>query len=534
MIRKKTENGIMILAVMFSLLFIVVIAKYFIIAGDPQYAEAAAENSEITINVGNGDGNIYDRNMNLLINCATEYVAVAIPQAVEREAVAQYAVDKESFYEMYDKGSPFTFKCSSYIEESNGLTVFRVPIRYSDYQLAQHIIGYTSQGEGVAGLEGAYDSILRGESGENSVTYSTDGFGRVLIGDGKNVKRSGINCSGVVTTIDSDIQRICENVGKGIEKGVVVVTQIETGDIVALASYPNYSVFDLENAVNDENSPMINRALYSYSVGSIFKLVTACEGIKENYSGFMYDCEGSIDVMGKNFRCHKLNGHGIQDMKDAIVNSCNTYFICLSSNLSVAQLRETAFTLGFGREIHLCSGMTASAGVLPTVDQLLVPAELANFSFGQGKLTATPLQISQLTCAIANDGKMPVLRLIKGITENGISVGNEKNPQYAYTMEEDIAKQLSSMMKAAVEENKDSNARLKYTTSAAKTSTAQTGQYDENGDELCNAWITGFFPAEEPKYAVTVLVEGGGYGNDSAAPVFREIADKIVKLEEKD
>lgn len=532
--RRRAETGIIMLAIVFAALFTIIIGKYFRLAADTSYAEAISESRELTIDVGTGEGNIYDRNMELLVNSETEYIAVAVPQAIDRSEIAAYALDQADFKEKFDKGVPFVFKSRSYIEESNGLTVFQIPVRYSENQIAQHIVGYTSQGQGVAGIEYAYNNILRGENSENSVTYSTDGFGRVLIGDGKKVNRSGIECSGVVTTIDSNIQKICESSGKDIERGVIVAADIKTGDIVGLASFPDYSVYDLENAVNDENSPMINRALYSYNVGSIFKLVTACEAIEEGYGGYMYSCEGSIDINGQVFRCHKLDGHGLQSMTDGMVNSCNTYFISLSRMMSIPDFRETAFTLGFGREIHLCSGITGSAGVLPTVDELLIPAELANFSFGQGKLTATPLQVLQMTCGIANGGRMPVLRLIKGVTENGVTVENEKDPQYAYTMEEQTAQQLCDMMISAVSDNDSSNAKPLYVTAGAKTSTAQTGQYDDDGNEMYNAWITGFFPAEDPQYAVTVLIEDGGYGNDSAAPVFREVADKIVKLEEKD
>lgn len=532
--RKKAEHGIIVLASFFSLVFIVIIGNYFRIAGNTSYSEIAEKRYAMTVEVSSNEGNIYDRNMKRLVNTDTKYVAVAIPQAVERDELVEYAVDKDDFYAKYDVGEPFEFEAKCYIEESDGLTVFRVPIRYSESSIATHIIGYTSQNVGVTGIEYAYDSILRDDYGENSVTYSADGFGRVLIGGGKKVVKSSITCSGVVTTIDSDIQKICENAGSSIEKGAIVVTEIETGNILALASFPDYSLSNIESAVNDENSPMINRALYSYGVGSIFKLVTACEAIQEGYGDLMYNCSGEINVFGQRFRCHKLDGHGLQTMSEAMINSCNTYFINLIGNLDITKLRDTAFRLGFGRETHLCSGITASGGVLPTISSLTVPAELANFSFGQGKLTATPLQISQLTCAIANDGKMPVLRLIRGITEDGITVPNEKNTQYAYAMEESTAKLLKDMMMAAVNENEDSNAKPKSVMAAAKTSTAQTGQYDEDGNELCHAWITGFFPAEAPMYAVTVLVENGGYGNDAAAPVFRKIADEIVKLKERD
>ncbi|MCD7810760.1 MAG: penicillin-binding protein 2 [Ruminococcus sp.] len=532
--RRRMESGIIILSVFFAMFFIVIIGNYFTLAADSKYAETAALQSSLTITVESSDGNIYDRNMNLLVNTETKYIAVAVPQAVDMEETAAYAVDKEDFYEKYSEGVPFTFECTEDTEESEGLTVFCVPVRYSENQIAQHIIGYTSQGEGVSGIEYAYDSVLRGTGGENSVTYASDGYGRVLIGEGKSVVRSEAVSSGVVASIDSRIQRICEEAGEQIEKGAIVVTEVKTGDILALASFPEYSVYELEEAVSDENSPMINRALYSYSVGSIFKLVTACEAIQEGYGGYIYSCGGSISVNGKIFRCHKLDGHEMQTMTDAMVNSCNTYFISLSRLLSIPDFRTTAYNLGFGREIHLCSGMTASGGVLPTVEELLVPAELANFSFGQGKLTATPLHISQLTCAIANGGKMPALSLIKGLTTSGISVENEKEPRYSYAIEEDTADMLKEMMISAVNENDSSSARPSCVTAGAKTSTAQTGRYDDDGNELYNAWITGFFPADDPEYAVTVLVEDSGYGNDYAAPVFRQIADEIAKLEEKD
>lgn len=534
LLKKRADSGIITLSIFFALCFITIIVRYYILAADPSYAETAAQQSQTVITLEKCSGNIYDRNMELLVNHDTKYMAVAVPQAIDAEKTAEYAIDETDFREKLEEGVPFIFECTEELPESDGITVFSVPVRYSENQLAGHVIGYTSQGEGVSGIERAYDSILRSSGGENSVTYSVDGFGRVMIGDGKEVVRSEAVSSGVVTAIDSRIQRICEEAGVNIRKGAIVVAEIRTGDILALASFPEYSVDELDAAFESEDSPMINRALYSYSVGSVFKLVTAAQAIDEDFSGYMYNCTGSIDIGGQEFRCHKLEGHGMQTMTDAMVNSCNTYFISLSRLLSVPDFRENAFSLGFGREIHLCSGMTASGGVLPSAEELLVEAELANFSFGQGKLTATPLQISQLTCAIANNGKIPVLRLIRGVTTDGKKAENEKEVSYYYAMEPDTANKLKKMMIAAVSENDASNARPFYVTAGAKTSTAQTGRYDDSGNEMCNAWITGFFPADKPEYAITILVEDGGYGNDSAAPIFRQIADKITKLEERD
>lgn len=533
MIHKRQAGGIMTLAVFFMLAFVVVIGRYFIIASDPAYAETAAERTELTIEIASAEGLIYDRNMNPLVGSEYGYYAAAVPQLIDREKTAAFAVDKEEFYMLYDRGEPFVFECVSYAGESNGLTVFRLPVRYGENQLAQHIIGYTSESGGADGIEYAYDRILRGDYGCSTVTYVTDGYGRILAGEGKKAVYNTAS-AGVVLTLDEEIQRICEECGKDIKKGAIAAADVKSGDILAMASFPGYSVYDIESALTDENSPMINRALYSYSVGSVFKLVTACEGINEGFEDYVYSCSGSTDVLGQNFNCHKLDGHGLQDMNDAVVNSCNTYFINLSRNFNVDSFRKLCFDLGFGREIHLCSGMSASAGVLPSVGELMVPAELANFSFGQGKFTASPLQVLQLTCTIANDGKLPVLRLIKGITADGESVKNEKKAQLAYVIEEETSLKLREMMISAIEENEASNAKPVLITAGAKTSTAQTGQYDNDGNEIYNAWITGFFPADDPKYAVTVLIEDGGYGNDSAAPIFREIADKIAKYQERD
>lgn len=531
MVRKSGEHGILMLTAGFFLAFTLILLNYFSIAFEREHVNAAEERSELKIIAGTSSGTIFDRNMIPMNNCGVIYRAAAVPSALDREKTAEYAVDKEGFREKFDEGAPFVFDCRSDTPESAGLTVFEIPERYSEEMSAQHIIGYISENRGVSGLEYAYDSVFRSGSGENSVAYTTDGLGRILIGGKKDVIRSNAEKTGVVTTIDSKIQQICEDAWGDREKGAVIVADVKSGDILAMASFPTYSAENLSAALNDERSPMINRALYSYSVGSIFKLVTACEAINEGFSGYMYSCDGSIDINGVRFRCHMHDGHGIQDITEAMTNSCNTYFISLSRNLSIPKFREFARSLGFGRESFLCGGMNGSAGVLPTQNDLMLPAELANFSFGQGKLTATPLQISAFTCAIANGGELPELRLIKGMTVDGEASVNEKPPRLSAVMDESAASQLRRMMTAAISNNEESNAKAIYTTVGAKTSTAQTGRYDENGDEYCHGWITGFFPADEPQYAVTVLVEDGGYGNDAAAPIFREIVDEITLKE---
>lgn len=533
MVRKRGEHGVIILTAVFLVCFTVLGTNYYRLAVEQKNVPAAQESRIFTYEVGRCQGTIYDTKMRPLTNAETHLEAVAVPSMLDRESTAEYAVDREKFYEEYDKGLPFEFECTKYAYETDGLTIFEVPQRYSENQTARHVIGYLSDNEGADGVEYAYNSILRADYPSNSVTYETDGFGRILSGNGKSAFRTNSYKSGVVLTIDKDIQKICEDCGKGIKTGAIVCADIKSGDILAMASFPDYAPEKLEEALKNKDCPLINRALYSYSVGSVFKLVTAAEALEEGKGDIVYNCCGNTDVDGKLFNCHKLDGHGIQNISEAMTNSCNTYFIELSRCLELGKLRERAYSLGFGRENYLCTGIVGSAGVLPTEKELSIPAEMANFAFGQGKLSATPLQITQLTCTIANGGKRPVLRLIKGLTADGETVGNEKNPRYSQAVSEETADELRKMMILAVRDNENSKARTNKMSVGAKTSTAQTGKTNSKGEELCHAWITGFFPARQPKYAVTVFIENGGYGNDAAAPVFRNIAEKIKELGEK-
>ncbi|MCM1133116.1 MAG: penicillin-binding protein 2 [Ruminococcus flavefaciens] len=526
--RRRGENRVIVIVAVFFMMFFGLSLNYFTISNKREYVTTAKENSFITISAGDSQGTIFDRNFTPLTNCGTKIIAVAVPSAVDYDELFGIARDKAQFSAGYCKGTAFAFECTEKGEDSAGLTFFEIPERYGE-NIAPHVIGYLTEGKGASGLEYAYEMLLRSGNMENSVTYSTDGFGHILIGEGKSVTRSRKQKTGIVTTLDSSIQKICETAGADIDKGAIVVSDVKNGEILALASFPEYDVQDIAPALDDERSPMINRALYSYSVGSIFKLVTACEGINNDFSGYIYDCTGSCDVFGQNFSCHNKDGHGVQNLTQAMTNSCNPYFISMSRCFDIPEFRSLAFSFGFGREIYLCAGMISSAGVLPTVDELLVPAELANFSFGQGKLTATPLQINQMTCAIANGGELIMLRLIRGVTVDGETVGNEKSLQKSRIMTAETAEMLRNLMISAVYDNDNSNSGSKYARTGAKTSTAQTGRFSEDGEELCNAWVTGFYPADSPKYAITVLVEDGGYGNDSAAPVFSRIVDMMQK-----
>lgn len=488
-------------------------------------AEAGLRQRQTVLTAGHAEGTIYDCHLSPLVNQKTIYYAAASPT---QEAIAELLVhtkEMSSVLEGLRTGKPFLCRVDTDTFTSKDITVLSVPERRQGTLTAQHVIGYTLEGTGMTGLESDYDRILRGTADTASAVYTVDAQGRALLGESPVVSEITEKNPGLVTTLDADIQQLCE--AQSIEKGAIVVMDVESGDVLAMASFPSYDPDALGEALESPDSPLINRCICAYNVGSIFKLMTCAAAYKQKYTDFETECTGKTQIKNQTFRCHDWRGHGIVDMKHAMIYSCNTYFVELSQYLDPAIMRETAQDFGFGTQIALTTSIVSASGTLPSLNDLSLPAEMANFCFGQGLLTATPLQVAQMTCGIANDGSMPLARLIKGYTTDSETVTDEKAPVYAHSLPRNAAYYLQDMMISAINESDTSNAVPENVYAAAKTSTAQTGRYDPDGTEYCHAWITGYFPMEEPKYAVTVLVEDGGYGNDAAAPVFKAIADAL-------
>lgn len=505
--------------------------RLYNIATNPEYQNTAISQGRYVLTVNKIYGTIYDMNMNPLNNNSYKYIAAVNPTADGISYVKKYAVDRNENYDEMLYGLPFLCNISEECEDISDAKILKVTDRIPENQTAVHLIGYTRDNAGVSGLEYSFDYILRNECLVEKVVFDIDANGNVLEGSEIKSENEYKGEFGVITTIDKDIQLICETAGKNIEKGAIVV-MTPYGEIRAMASFPDFDVNNLQESLDDENKPFINRALLSYNVGSIFKLVTAASAMEQGKgTDFLYECKGYTDVNGKIFRCHNLSGHGELDMAEAMKESCNTYFIELSKELDNLELINTAKKFGFGEKIYLANGITSHSGNIQNESDLEIPAEKANMSFGQGKLTATPLQISRMTAIIANGGFSPEINVVKGTIENENVVYKTSNqPERVISFE--ISYKLRKFMEYSVN-NEVSNAKPLNVTAAGKTSTAQTGMFDEDGNEILQAWFTGYFPADNPEYIVTVFVEDGKTGNASAAPVFKEIAEKITILEKE-
>ena len=517
--------------ILVTLYCIVTIYLAWVASQHPELAQTGADQCSYTCQAGTAYGTIYDRNGEPLVNGQVVCTAVVNPTADAVAALLPHVLDVNTFYENVETGRPFVCQTDTMDIDCADVVMLKIPKRYTEPQLAQHLIGYMSEGKGVSGLEYAYDAVLRETQSRWEVTFAVDGTGGVLAGENVLVHYGANPTQGIITTLDSTIQRICESAGAQLEKGCVVVMDVQSGDILGLASFPAYSADNLEEALEDPDSPMINRAFYAYPVGSIFKLVTAACAKEQGIANtFQWTCDGDISISGQRFRCHDLTGHGKQNMAQAMRNSCNPFFIALSTQLDGEALLSTAKSLGFGEETALTATMTASSGTLPSLQQLGYPAERANFCFGQGILTATPIQITRMTCAIAGDGSMPMVRLVRGVTENGRTVLRETETIRETGISEETAAFLRNLM-CYTAADPDFQGRPSRLSMGAKTSTAQTGRFDASGEEYCHGWVTAFFPANAPRYAVTVLAEDGGYGNTVASPILRQIASAIMRME---
>lgn len=525
---------IKIMYALFVLIAVILTCQLFGIVSDDEIRQAASGRGQYVISGVSEYASIYDCHGERLVNEKYENFAVVDPNSRESLKILKYAADKDAYRNGMNGNLPFLCRVT---EEniSDDITVIKKYNRNSDNQLAVHVVGYTSDDKGVCGLEYSYDDFLRGCFTENYIRFSVDAVGKVLEGLNSEIKKAEPLEAGVITTLDKDIQQICEDVMSSYYgvKGAVVVMDVKSGEIRACASYPELKLDRLEESLESSDAPFVNRAFSAYSVGSIFKLCTAAAALESGIiSDFSYTCTGSINVNGQIFNCHKWGGHGEIDMYQAMELSCNPYFIALSEYINSSVFVETAESFGFGQETLFADGLVSASGYLPTASELSVPAEKGNMSFGQGKLSATPVQICRMTAAIANNGMCPQPKLVYGLKYADGSVEKTDYSVNKRAVSYLTAQKLKEFMLNVVDAE-NSYSKSDIVLSAGKTSTAQTGVISDSGRESLNCWFTGYFPADAPKYAVTVLVEDGISGNITSSPIYKEIAERITSYEKR-
>lgn len=498
---------------------------------------AQAGNTLSTV-VGETRGYIYDRNMQPLVNAERE-LAVAVKPTVQAlncaGAVLSNAENKNAVFETVENGKIAVAAADAPLTEADAKTVSRVA-RYSADGLAVHLIGYiNADGDGVCGLEQYYNEALQGARGVLRARCGVDAKGRLL--DGAELQFTSENYdspAGVQVTLDKAIQIIAEEALQKFEigTGAVVVLDTATSEILALASVPEFSQIHPEKSLDAVGAPFVNRAITPYSVGSVFKAVVAAAAIENGTDeSFSYTCTGAYTIGETVFNCHVHEGHGKQNLFAATANSCNPYFIDLALHTGRESVCAMSENLGLGAKIELADGFYAKAGISPAAYSLTSPQDLANFAFGQGELLASPLQMTAVYAAIANGGIYRAPSLMRAVIDaSGEEVQRAFLPTSRRAMSEETAKRVGALLQYTVENGSGRRAKPSNGTAAGKTATAQSGWFDENGAEVTQSWFCGYFPYESPRYAVTVLKENGEGGSADCAPVFRYIAEEILKL----
>lgn len=473
-------------------------------------------------------GGIFDRNGQSLLDSYEENYVYISPRWL-----------KESEYEFLQKNNilsgkklqePQSIKLSALNLETikklsgktPGIFIYPKKIRYGPGSLATHVVGY----KGKTGIEKAFNQILEGDKKTN---IFFDGIGQPIPGISKDTAVE--ENWGVWLTIDSKIQAIVERImDESVKKGAVVVMDADNGEILAMASRPNYKQYELEKYLKDEDSPLINRAIQAYIPGSIFKIIILSAALEEKIATLddEFFCTGSIEVGGNVIRCssYEKGGHGCITLKEAFAHSCNSVFIELGINLGKEKILEYAEKFGLGKTV-LNILPEEKPGYIPP-SKKIYNADLGNLSIGQGNLQITPLQAAHMMFIIANDGlKKPPLLVKKVVDRNGMI----QNPEFLERKAERIissetAWKVKETLEAVVDYGSGTFAAPSKDIfkAAGKTGTA------ELGDGNNHAWFVGYFPADNPRYIIAVFIEKGQSGPLKAAPVFRKIAEDIYFL----
>lgn len=516
-------------------LFLCILSVYRVSVGNG-LAQAAARQQRYTLPVASVRGTIYDCNGVPLTGGGQKETVAAVAPGIEAAAALDRVLPAgkmKTVLPLLEAGKPFALQLPQAVS-AEGIRVFTVAARYADPQPAAHLVGYLNgSGHGAAGIEKAFDQQLGGNPGRISVAYPVDAMNRVLPGERETVSdTSALGKGGVVLTLDARVQNLAERAAdRYLTRGAVIVLEVPTGKIRAMASRPAFPPGDVAAVLDAGDSPLLNRALSAYSVGSVFKPVAAAAALESGISpDYTYTCTGSIEVDGALFHCFDSEPHGKETMKEAIAHSCNTYFVNLMQHVPQEKFLAAARALGFGRSFEIAPGISSAAGVLPELNSLKVPRALANFSFGQGKLTATPLQVVSMVNAIASGGVFTPPTLYEGLVNEKLEFTEKAaRPAGGQAIRPGTAELLRQFMKASVDEGTSKKGKPAHGGAGAKTATAQTGNYVD-GVEQVQSWFAGFYPYEDPRYAVVVFAEGGEGGGTTCGPAFREIADGLYAL----
>jgi peptidoglycan glycosyltransferase len=406
--------------------------------------------------------------------------------------------------------------------------------RYPEGSLFGHPIGYSFVRFGDSEFEQFHNEELVGEESE---------FSSIL----DELTGGTQEGNDVVTNIDSEAQRTALADLKEAGFGAVVAIVPQTGEVKVMASNapydPNRVPFNFSKLNSNEiETPLLNRATQGlYPPGSTFKVVTAAAGLEGGTitPETTINAPGSLEVEGTPLQNDFNEDFGPIALDTALTNSVNTWFGQLAQQVGQDQLFETMEKFGFNATpaIDLPSDEVYDSGVYEEGHLLhrSDPVDLARLGIGQERLLATPLQIAEVAAAIANGGKLMKPQIWKRVIDPDGRVVEKLDPSvYSEPVSGETAAELTTAMEGVVSEGTGTNAAISGVPVAGKTGTAETpgNKACGGGAEENQAWFMGFAPADDPKIAIAASVEcTEQFGNDVAAPIFRDVAETILNGE---
>lgn len=427
--------------------------------------------------------------------------------------------------------------------------------RYYYYNnLASNLIGFCGDdNQGLAGIEYYWDSTLSGTPGK--ITTAQDAAQDIISNDDENYIPAE-NGSNITLTIDINIQTIAEKYLKqavydnNCERGgTIIIMDPSTGDILAMASYPDYDLNTpfTPNSTLAESWDSLSASAKSaalqgmwkntavsntYEPGSVFKVLVSAIALEENLvstdTAGNFRCIGYENIYGTEIDCAKKSGHGYQSLREALENSCNPAFMQLGEKIGKETLYKYFEAFGlFGR-----TGIATAGEAIGNFHDIenLGPVELATVSFGQ-RFTITPLQMITSVCAIANDGILMEPRIVKSIenTDTG-TITTIEPKEVRQVVSAQTAEKVRSMMESVVVDGGGKYGQVRGYNVGGKTGTSEPAPGKE--EEGFVASFLAIAPVENTKVAVLLTLydpdESNNYGGQIAAPVVSQVLSEVL------
>ena len=436
---------------------------------------------------------------------------------------------------------------------------------YPYKEIFSHILGYVNKPNqkdlslpfiskmpnleiGKEGLEKAFNLKLIGDAGQREIEVNSSG--RVIREISKVDSKKG---EAVITSVDCRIQEYALNLLKSYRAGSIVVMNVKSGEILCIASTPAYDPNKIiqkpnkdywDSLLNNKLSPLTFRSIQGlYAPGSTFKMVVAIAALKHGIinTNFKNLCTGKIEFGDRFYHCWKTNGHGEMDIYDAIKESCDVFFYEIAKKLGIDKIAEVAKDFGLGKEFQI-SLKNQKSGIIPSkkwkknkIGESWYAGETLIAGIGQGFVLTNPLQLAVMTSIIAAEGKTIKPTIIKNT-----KIVFPENNKYL----EEI-KIIKKAMFQVVNENKGTaySSRLDDIKFSGKTGTSQVRRIsisereseDFRKKELewkkrDHALFVGYSPVDDPKYSISVIIEHGGSGASTAAPIAKQIFNYINGL----